>query len=106
MKTTLLVYRPTYDILNESLQSMPITLAKAYEILALNVWEAAKRMPEDVKDSLALALSCIAFAQAARKSGIMASDFYLKGEAPEPSSRDNHQETPPPQDEAPASPGP
>lgn len=70
---------------------MPTTLAKAYEIIALNLLEAGKRMPEDVKDSLALALSCIAFAQAARKSGIMASDFHLKGEALEPSANNNHQ---------------
>lgn len=70
---------------------MPITLAKAYEILALNLVDAGKHMPPDVKDSLALALSCIAFAQAARKSGIMASDFYLKGETVEPSPNNNHQ---------------
>lgn len=57
-----------------------ITLSKAYEILLLNYKEASTKMPPDVRSSLAVALSALAFVQAARKSGIIAPDFTLQGE--------------------------
>jgi hypothetical protein len=59
---------------------MPITIAKAYEIINLNINQAGKKMAPDVKDSLHLALSALAFVAGARAAGTVKPDFLLKGE--------------------------
>lgn len=45
---------------------MPISLQKAAEIIGLNIMEAGKRMPPDVKDSLYVGLECIRLVTALR----------------------------------------
>jgi hypothetical protein len=42
---------------------MPISIAKAAEILALNLFDRRTKMPPDVADSLALAIDALALIQ-------------------------------------------
>jgi hypothetical protein len=70
---------------------MSITLAKAYEIINLNIVGAASKMHPDVKASLQLALSALAFTAGARAAGTVRPGFILEGEALEPSANNNHQ---------------
>lgn len=73
---------------------MPITIAKAYEIIHLNLFEAGKKMPPDVKESLSLALDAFANYQALRDLGTIHPTFRLKHEEGYQASADNHKGPP------------
>jgi hypothetical protein len=62
---------------------MPIKLSKAIEILDLNAKEAGKKMPEDVRDSLNLAVNCMKTVQYIRHGGSWSFLALLPDEAPE-----------------------
>lgn len=72
---------------------MPISLSKAYEIINLNIVEAGKKMPPDVKDSLHLALDAFTLLQVLRSQGILDPSFRLKHEPPYSTDPDNHHKT-------------
>jgi len=76
---------------------MPITIAKAYEIIHLNLFEAGKKMPPDVKESLYLALDAFANYQALRALGTIDPAFRLKHEEGYQALTDNHKDNPPAQ---------
>jgi hypothetical protein len=63
---------------------MPITMSKAIEVLDLNMKEAHKGMPEDVKDALNLAICTMGTVRYIRKGGQWSWTAPLPGEAPEP----------------------
>ena len=71
---------------------MPISITKAAEILHLNLSEASRKMPPDVRDSIALAIDALALIVALRQQGIIDPSFRLKGEAPP--HNDNHTSPP------------
>jgi hypothetical protein len=73
---------------------MPITIAKAYEIIHLNLFDAAKKMPPDVKESLSLALDAFANYQALRALGTIPTTFRLKHEEGYQALPDNHKGPP------------
>ena len=62
---------------------MAIKMSKAIEVLDLNIKEAGKKMPPDVKDSLALSVSLMKAVQYVRKGGNWEPHALLPGEAPE-----------------------
>ena len=64
--------------------TMPITMSKAIEVLDLNMKEAHKSMPEDVKDSLDLAINTMRTVKHIRKGGEWSWHGLLPNEAPEP----------------------
>jgi hypothetical protein len=61
-----------------------ITSSKALEILALNLKEASRHIPPDVKLSLALACECFKHYHRMRLYGVIPSNFLLPGELPCP----------------------
>lgn len=63
---------------------MPITMSKAYEILDLNMKEAHKQMPPDVRESLNLALNTMKTVQYMRKGGVWDLHALFPNEAPDP----------------------
>jgi hypothetical protein len=62
---------------------MPITMRKAIEILDLNMKEAHKSMPTDVKDSLNLAINTMATVRFIRKGGQWDINTLMPGEEAE-----------------------
>jgi hypothetical protein len=64
---------------------MPIKLSKAMEILELNMKEAHKKMPPDVRESLNLALNCMKTVQFIRGGGQWSFSALFPNEAPEES---------------------
>jgi hypothetical protein len=62
---------------------MPQTLRKSIEILTLNMKEAHKSMPHDVKDALNLALNCMETVKYVRGGGEWSFTALFPGEAPE-----------------------
>jgi hypothetical protein len=62
---------------------MPIKLSKAIEVLDLNVKEAHKTMPQDVKDALNLAINCMKTVQYIRNGGNWSFQALFPDEAPE-----------------------
>jgi hypothetical protein len=71
---------------------MPITMAKAIEILDLNMKEAHKSMPGDVKDALNLAINTMGTVRYIRKGGQWSWTAPLPGEEVEPCSKESIQE--------------
>jgi hypothetical protein len=67
---------------------MPITMTKAIEVLDFNMKEAHKTMPEDVKDSLNLAINTMGTVQFIRKGGDWNLNTLFPGEQPEPSAKE------------------
>lgn len=59
---------------------MPITIDKAYEVINLNVLEARKTMPPDLKEALLISLDALINFRVLRAMGIIAGDFRLKHE--------------------------
>lgn len=74
---------------------MPISIAKAYEIINLNLFEASKKMPPDVAESLRLALDAFANYQALRALGTIPPAFRLNHEEGYPAPSDNHKDNTP-----------
>jgi hypothetical protein len=62
---------------------MPITMSKAIEILDLNVREDRKKMPQDVRDALNLAINAMKTINYIRKGGNWAFTALFPDEAPE-----------------------
>lgn len=62
---------------------MPITMRKAIEVLDLNMQEAHKDMPADVKDSLNLAINTMGTIKFMRKGGNWDIHALFPGELPE-----------------------
>lgn len=63
---------------------MDITLNKAIEIIELNIREASRKMPPDVKDSLRLLVHSAKALKDARAGDFTYIDELLPGEAAEP----------------------
>jgi hypothetical protein len=59
-----------------------IKLSKAIEVLDLNVKEAHKNMPQDVKDALNLAINCMKTVQYIRSGGDWSFQALFPDEAP------------------------
>ena len=76
--------RSIYPQKAEGGQTMPITMSKAIEILDLNMKEAHKTMPADVKDALNLAINTMGTVVFMRKGGQWAINALFPGELPAP----------------------
>lgn len=62
---------------------MPITMAKAIEILDLNVVEAHKKIPPDTRTAICLAISTMKTVRYIRKGGQWDLHALFPDEAPE-----------------------
>jgi len=62
---------------------MPISMSKAIEVLNLNLKEAHKNMPADIKDALNLAVCTMGTIRYMRKGGKWDILQLFPGEAPE-----------------------
>ena len=62
---------------------MPISMSKSIEILELNMKEAHKSMPADVRDSLNLAINCMKTVKFIRGGGEWSFLALFPDEAPE-----------------------
>jgi hypothetical protein len=94
MSTTLLVSLTPRSIIEPGSLIMPIPLSKAYEIIHLNIFEAGRRMPQDVKESLYLALDALQLIMALRHAGIAAAFVPLDHEEGFKPPPVNHKDNP------------
>lgn len=72
---------------------MPITLAKTYELLYLNLLHGERKMPPDVADAIRKALDALKLVQHLIQIGLVTDNLELKGAPLEPPEHSPDEQT-------------